>query len=301
MGGPETLTSVTERAALGKNASPWAALKTSGPAVLFVETSNDDTSRLGNCELASQSMLKLCVCSSTGSDLTSLCEIRPAKTTPSHKPPVRTLTASLWRLEAPLSHPLIGSNWFRLVPGEGCRAGEGARSRSWSGDYHSGAPGSGTRSCSPTSPVWTFVTFVIGAFLLFLTATRGQIHPAATATAGTHWLLLWSMGTTMHFLFWCSEEPTLTVSLDGRKCHAHWADLELHGHIFSLLIIINIAHCLSLSAVIHILLLILISSNILLGSPSCWSQSSTDRYIMSEDHCSHHQGAAHAFAIIMTH
>lgn len=31
---------------------------------------------------------------------------------------------------------------------------------------------------------------LIGAFLLFLTATRGQIHPAATATADTRWLLL---------------------------------------------------------------------------------------------------------------
>lgn len=82
------------------------------------QTSNDDTSGLGNCELVSQSMLKLCGWSSTGSDLTSLCEIRPAKTTPSPKPPVRTHMASLWRLEVPLS--LSGSNWFRLVPGEGC-------------------------------------------------------------------------------------------------------------------------------------------------------------------------------------
>lgn len=56
----------------------------------------------------------------------------------------------------------------------------------------------------------------------------------------------------MHFLSWCSEEPTSTVSLDGRKCHNHWADLELHVQIPLLLII---------SAVIDHLVLALMSSS----------------------------------------
>lgn len=64
-------------------------------------------------EQASQSMLMLFGWSLTGSDLTSLYEIRPAKTTPSPKPPVRALITSLWLLLS-LRLVLTSSHWLQV-------------------------------------------------------------------------------------------------------------------------------------------------------------------------------------------